>query len=88
MKFLFVSPEALSIDLAYRISQEGNEVKFHIQSETEKDVGDGFVDKVDGWENLVDWADVVVFDDIAFGKVADKLRADGKKVVGGSSFTD
>lgn len=88
MKFLFVAPEALSVDLAYRISQENNEVKFHIQSDTEKDVGDGFVEKADAWENLVDWADVIVFDDIGFGKIADKLRSDGKKVVGGSSFTD
>lgn len=88
MKFLFVAPEALSVDLAYRISQEDNEVKFHIQSDTEKDVGDGFVEKADAWENLVDWADVIVFDDIGFGKTADKLRAEGKKVVGGSIFTD
>lgn len=78
----------MSVDLAYRISQEDNEVKFHIQSDTEKDVGDGFVEKADAWENLVDWADVIVFDDIGFGKTADKLRAEGKKVVGGSIFTD
>ena len=88
MKFLFIAPEALSVDLAYRISQENNEVKFYIQSDTEKDVGDGFVEKADAWENLVEWADVVVFDDIGFGKTADRLRAEGKKVVGGSSYTD
>lgn len=88
MKFLFVSPEALSLDLAYTILQEGNEVKFCVQSPTEKDVGDGFVEKVDAWEPHVDWADVIVFDDIGFGKIADKLRAEGKKVVGGSSYTD
>jgi phosphoribosylamine-glycine ligase len=88
VKFLFVSPEALSLDLAYTILQEGNEVKFCVQSPTEKDVGDGFVDKVDEWEPHAVWADVIVFEDIGFGKVADKLRAEGKKVVGGSSYTD
>jgi phosphoribosylamine-glycine ligase len=88
MKFLFVSPEALSLDLAYRVQQENNEVKFFVQSDTEKDVGDGFVEKVATWDNLVDWADVIVFDDIGFGKTADKLRAEGKRVVGGSSYTD
>lgn len=88
MKFLFVSPEALSLDLAYAIKQEGNEVKFCVQSMTEKDVGDGFVDKVDEWESHVAWADVIVFDDIGVGKVAEKLRSEGKKVVGGSSYTD
>lgn len=88
MKFLFVSLEALSIDLAYLIRQEGNDVKFFTQNATEKDVGDGFVDKVDSWEDQEDWADVVVFDDIGFGKVAEKLRAEGKKVIGGSLYTD
>ena len=88
VKFLFVSPEALSVDLAYVLRQEGNDVKFYIQSVTERDVGDGFVDKADSWEDQADWADVVVFDDIGFGKIADKLRAEGKKVIGGSSYTD
>jgi phosphoribosylamine--glycine ligase len=88
VKFLFVSPEALSLDLAYRIVQEGHEVRFSVQSETEKDVGDGFVEKAEKWEELVPWADVIVFDDIGFGRAADKLRAEGKKVVGGSAYTD
>ncbi|OLC24180.1 MAG: hypothetical protein AUJ08_07345 [Thaumarchaeota archaeon 13_1_40CM_3_50_5] len=88
MKFLFVSPEALSVDLARVVRQEGNDVKFFVQSPTEKDVGDGFLDKVDAWEDQVDWADVIVFDDIGFGKTAEKLRSEGKKVVGGSTYTD
>ena len=88
MKFLFVSPEALSIDLAYVLRQEDNDVRFFVQSATEKDVGDGFVEKVDSWENNVDWADVIIFDDIGYGKIAEKLRMDGKRVVGGSVYTD
>jgi phosphoribosylamine--glycine ligase len=88
VKFLFVSPEALSVDLAHLLRQEGNDVKFFVQSATEKDVGDGFVEKVDSWEDQVDWADVIAFDDIGFGRAAEKLRAEGKKVVGGSAYTD
>jgi phosphoribosylamine---glycine ligase len=88
VKFLFVSPEALSVDLAHVLRQEGNDVKFSVQSATEKDVGDGFVEKVESWEDQLDWADVIIFDDIGFGKTADKLRAEGKKVVGGSAYTD
>jgi phosphoribosylamine--glycine ligase len=97
-KFLFVSPEALSLDLAYKLVCEGHEVKFIVLSETEKDVGDGFVDKTldsgsgssGKWEDLAasGWADVIVFDDVGFGRAADKLRAEGKRVVGGSAYTD
>jgi phosphoribosylamine--glycine ligase len=70
------------------VRQEGNDVKFFVQSATEKDVGDGFVEKVDSWEDQIDWADVIVFDDIGFGKTAEKLRTEGMKVIGGSAYTD
>jgi phosphoribosylamine--glycine ligase len=88
VKFLFISPEALSVDLAHVVTQEGNDVKFFVQSPTEKDVGDGFVEKVNSWEEHSDWADVIIFDDIGFGRTAEKLRVEGKKVVGGSVYTD
>ncbi len=87
-KFLFVSFESLSGDLAWQVKKEGNEVKIFIASESDKDVYDGFLEKVNKWEEFVDWADVVVFDDVGFGKIADSLRNKGKLVVGGSEYTD
>ena len=87
-KFLFVSFESLSGDLAWQVQKEGNEVKIFIASESDKDVYDGFLEKVNKWEEFVDWADVVVFDDVGFGKIADSLRKTGKLVVGGSEYTD
>ena len=87
-KFLFVSFESLSGDLAWQVQKEGNEVKIFIASESDKDVYDGFLEKVNKWEEFVDWADVVVFDDVGFGKIADSLRKTDKLVVGGSEYTD
>ncbi len=87
-KFLFVSWESLSGDLAWQIKKEGHEVKVYIKSEDDKDVYDGILEKVDDWTKHTDWADVIVFDDIGFGEAADKLRAAGKLVVGGSKYTD
>ena len=87
-KFLFVSWESLSGDLAWQTKKEGHEVKVYIKSENDKDVYDGFLDKVDDWKQFVDWADVIVFDDTGFGKEADSLRKSGKLVVGGSAYTD
>ena len=87
-KFLFVSFESLSGDLAWQVQKEGNEVKIFIASESDKDVYDGFLEKVNKWEEFVGWADVVVFDDVGFGKIADSLRKTGKLVVGGSEYTD
>jgi len=87
-KFLFVSVEALIGDAAWQVKREGHEVRYYIKENDEKDVCDGFVEKVDDWESLVDWADVIVFDDVGFGKYADKLRKEGKLVIGGSTYTD
>src|SRR3989344_1631357 len=87
-KFLFVSWESLSGDLAWQIKKEGHEVKIYIKSEDDKDVYDGFLEKVSDWKQFVDWADVIVFDDVGFGKEADELRKKGKLVVGGSEYTD
>ena len=87
-KFLFVSYESLSGDLAWQVQKEGNEVKVFIEAEDDKDVYEGFLTKVDEWQSHVDWADVLVFDDVGRGKVADALRKKGKLVVGGSEYTD
>ena len=88
LKFLFVSLDALIGDLAWQVKKEGCEVKYYIQGKMEKDVCDGFVDKCDDWKELKDWADVIVFDDVGFGEAAEKLRKDGKFVVGGSIYAD
>ena len=87
-KFLFVSIEGLIGDLAWAVKKEGNEVKYFIQQKDQKDVCDGFVEKCDEWEKFADWADCIIFDDIGFGSIADKLRKQGKFVVGCSVYTD
>src|SRR3989338_5774793 len=70
-KFLFVSWEALSGDLAWQIQKEGHEVKCYIKNVM--DEYDGFLEKVSDWKEHVDWADVIVFDDTGFGAEADRF---------------
>lgn len=87
-KFLFVSDIGLIGDLAYAVKNEGNEVRYYIRSKTDKDVSDGFVEKTDDWESLKDWAEVIIFDDIGFGNTAERLRKEGRAVIGGSAASD
>lgn len=88
-KFLFVSIDALISDIAWQCAKEGHDVKYFIEDPGEKDIADGFVPKTDNWEKEVDWADVIVFDDVlGQGKKAQKLRAEGKFVIGGTEYTD
>ena len=55
---------------------------------SERDVGDGFVDKVDHWEESKDWADVIIFDDCEFGRARRQAARRGQGVVGGTPYTD
>lgn len=88
LKFLFVSLESLSGDLAWTLKKERHEVKSYIKAKSDHDVYNGFIDKVDRWEDFTDWADVIIFDDVEFGAVAERLRKKGGAVIGGSEYTD
>ena len=88
-KFLFVSLESLSGDLAWTLKKEGHEVKSYIKLKTDADVYNGFIEKIDNWEAHKDWADIIVFDDVlGMGEKADQVRKQGKLVVGGTAYTD
>src|SRR6202167_2653231 len=87
--FLFVSLTGLISDIAWQISKEGHEVRYFIGDKKERDIADGFVAKSKDWEKDVDWADIIVFDDtLGQGEKAKTLRAQGKKVIGGTPYSD
>jgi phosphoribosylamine--glycine ligase len=88
-RILFVSLDGLISDIAWQVVKEGHDVRYFIESESEREIGDGFVTKVDDWEKHIDWADLIVFDDVlGQGTKAQTLRGKGKLVVGGSPYTD
>lgn len=88
-KILFISIDGLIGDTAWQCVTEGHEVRYFIANEGEREIADGFVPKVDEWESHVEWAELIVFDDVlGQGTLAQKLRQAGKRVVGGSPYTD
>ena len=93
--FLFLSLDAALIgDLAWQVSREGHNVRYYIEVESDQEIADGFVPKTSDWRADLDWADVVIFDDIwvgtevGTGTIAQELRAEGHAVVGGTPNTD
>src|SRR3989338_2126698 len=88
-KFLFVSKDALIGDTAWQLVKEGHMVKYSVENPEDKDVADGFVVKIEDWKEEVDWADVIIFDDVlGHGTIAKELRDKGKLVIGGTPYTD
>ncbi|MFT4297879.1 MAG: phosphoribosylamine--glycine ligase, partial [Candidatus Woesearchaeota archaeon] len=87
--FLFVSLDGLIGDIAWQIVKEGHNVKYFIENPKEKEVGQGFIPIIDDWEKEVEWADIIVFDDVlGQGEKAKKIKEQGKFVIGGSPYTD
>jgi len=93
--FLFCSLDAALIgDIAWQVSKEGHDVRYYIEADSDQEIADGFVPKTDDWRGDLDWADVVIFDDIwvgsdiGTGEIAQELRTEGHAVVGGTPNTD
>jgi len=88
-KFLFVSYDGLIADIAWEVAKEGHPAKLWIKDPEEQGIADGFVPKTADWRAELDWADVVVFDDVlGMGEMAQEVRRAGKLVVGGTPYTD
>jgi len=89
LKFLFISIDSLMPDIAWRIIQEGHQVKLYIENEDDRDIGWGFIPIIKEWRSQLDWADIIVFDDVlGQGSIAQSLRQRGKAVIGGTPYTD
>ncbi|RIA08965.1 phosphoribosylamine--glycine ligase [Flavobacteriaceae bacterium MAR_2010_72] len=87
-KFLFVSRWGETLDIAHSTSLEGHKVKMYIEDRSSREIGFGFVKKVQNWNAHVDWADVIIFDYTGYGQQCEDLRASGKFVIGGTRYTD
>ena len=91
LRVLFISGELIAGDLAYRLKQEGCDVKLYIEDESRRDCFGGMVEKIDDWKKELIWVGkngLIVFDDVGYGKVQDDLRKEGYNVVGGSEGGD
>ena len=87
-KFLFVSRWGETLDIAYTVQEEGHFVKMFIEDKASREIGFGFVKKVNDWKNHIEWADIIIFDYTGYGKTAEQLKNQGKLVFGGSEYTD
>ncbi len=83
-RYLFVSYDGLIADIAWECVKEGEDVRFWIKDPEEKEIAEGFVPRSTDWKKDVEWADVVVFDDVlGMGEMAQEVRKAGGRWSGG-----
>ena len=89
MKFLLVSNHGDFAGGALRLKEEGNDVRLFIQEKDARDTLQGLVAHVDSLPEGLRWSpDVVLFDMVRNGPLADRLRKSGRTVLGASTFQD
>lgn len=88
MKILLISSYGESAALAFRLTQDGHEVKMFVKDPQGEDIGKGFYERIIDWPGELDWAELVVFDDTHNSKEAEWLRKQGYPVIGGTEYTD
>lgn len=89
MRILFISKEGDSSGIWMQCQKEGAKVSAYIDEKWARRIMDGIVPKCESVEEgLKENPDVIVVDLNGLGKLADKLRKDGWRVVGGSELAD
>lgn len=90
MKILVIDPSALALDFCLRAMSEGAQVRWFIRNKPEGQitVGDGLVQKVQHWEQHMNWADLVFLPDNSVYMVdLEKWRQRGYPVYGANAYT-
>ncbi|MBI5734007.1 MAG: hypothetical protein HY973_03635, partial [Candidatus Kerfeldbacteria bacterium] len=92
MRILFISSHnIIAADLARILKKEGNEVKLFIDDKDRKLNLENIVEKTDNWRKELNWVGkrgLIVFDDVGYGRIQDKLRKKGYSVFGGCESGD
>lgn len=88
MKIGIFSGWGAAVPLGIHFLEYGHKVKMYIDDKDSSDVGNGFVDKVEDWKELLGGCDLLVCDDTHIAKFTDKFRDQGIPVIGGTVLTD
>lgn len=89
MRILFMSDSGEGSGIALKLKTEGNDVFMYIRNSGAKKIAEGIVEKVYSvTEGIQKAPDLIVFDSVGMGRIADKLKDEGWPVFGGSSWAD
>ncbi len=91
MRILFISDDLIGVGVAHKLKKEGHDVKLFVRNRDSHDCFDNIIPRVNDWKDELTWVrkdGLIVFDEIGYGKIQDKLRKDGYTVFGGCEISD
>ncbi|SDB05738.1 phosphoribosylamine--glycine ligase [Belnapia rosea] len=91
MRILAIGPRVYLGDIYLALMREGHAVRVHAEDSPEERAFDGLIETVPDWRQELDWVGrdgIVLFERADRGGIADALRRDGYRVIGGSVFGD
>lgn len=90
MRFLGIGDYLSLGDLYLRLAQTGHEVRVHVAQSEAHGILAGMIARVDDWRAELEWVrdGIIVFETASHGAIADQLRRDGYRVIGGSEYGD
>lgn len=91
VRVLFVSHDLIAGNIALLLKKEGHEVKIFIQDKDRRSNFENLLEQTPNWRSELTWVGkdgLIVFDDVGFGAIQDRLRKRGYTVFGGSLFGD
>lgn len=88
MKFFLISKAGEGAGLLYKIKEEGNDVRMHIQEADYRTCWNGIIEQYPHQSSWIDKETVIIFDSSGMGGIADKFKKAGFLVFGGSSWAD
>lgn len=91
VRVLFVSHDLIAGNIAYLLKQEGHQVKIFIQDRDRRGNFENLLEQTPNWRKEIEWVGrdgLIVFDDVGYGAIQDRLRRRGYTVFGGSEFGD
>jgi phosphoribosylamine---glycine ligase len=89
VNILFISKDLNAGNLAHLLVKEGHSVKLFIENKKSRSNFDNMVPQVKNWRAELSWVGkdgLIVFDDIGYGPIQDRLRKQGYTVFGGSEM--
>lgn len=88
MRFRLISKHADGIGLLYRLWQEGHDVSFWVQEKKAKPTYKGILPQVQSYGENLKKSDILFFDMVGLGFVADRLKKSGIAVYGAGRLND